>query len=188
MNKEEKVIQIAQLVEEAEQENLKNIFIPILDGFEPTPDSDNNKMVAIKDNVLEQFYNDGVLKDGETLESKIKENQENTFESLPNKELYDEDSFKYFKDYSTDFFSFKIYAQDILVGMGQDLYFIRQLNGYFLNPTTNEFCQVSLAAGRYKVDGEYKLLKDIEDLEKDSITMSLYNSLLIIMDNIKFEQ
>lgn len=188
MNTEEKVIEIAKLVEEAEEENLRGLIIPILDGFKETPDTDDKKMVAIKDDTLEQFYNDGVLGENETFEQRIEKVQKDTIESLPNKELYTGDCFKFYTDYSTDFFSFKVYAQDILVGIGQDISYVRQVNGYFLNPTTNEFLQVSMAAGRYKVTEEHKLLKDIEDLEKDEITMALFKSLMILMDNIVFKQ
>jgi hypothetical protein len=72
--------------------------------------------------------------------------------------------------------------------MGQDLFFVRQVNGYFVNPVSEDFCQVSMSAGRYKVSEQYKLLKDIEDLEKDEITTALYNSLKIILDNITYRQ
>ena len=99
MNKEEKVIEIAQLVEEAEQENLRDLIIPILDGFKETPDTDDKKLVAIKDDTLEQFYNDGVLGENETFEQRIEKVQKETFESLPNKELYSGDCFKFYTDY-----------------------------------------------------------------------------------------
>ena len=188
MNTEEKVIQIAQLVEEAEADNIKNLFIPILDGFKETPDTDDKKMIAIKDNMLEQFYNDGHLKEGETFEQRIENVQKETFESLPNKELYQGDYFKYYKNYDTDYFTFQVFAQDILVGTKENLSFVRQVNGYFLNSITNEFCQISMSAGRYKVTEEHKLINDIADLEEDEITMALYNALQIIMDNIIYKQ
>lgn len=188
MEKEEKVIQIAQLVEEAENESLRHLFIPILDGFETTPDTTTDKMVAVKGNTLEQFIIDGVLNRGERVEDRIEKVEQSLQDELPNKELYSGPMLRYIEDYETDFFNFKIYAQDILAGTKDELFFIRQINGYFVNPTTNEFCQISIAAGRYRVNETNKLLKDIEDLEEDVITSDLRKALMIIMDNIKYEQ
>ncbi len=188
MELEEKVVQIAQLVEEAENDTLKDLFIPILDGFNKTPDTDDKHMVAVRGNTIEQFYNDGALKEGESLDEKIIKVQNETVESLPSKELYHDDAFKFFEKYDTDIFEFYVYAQDILIGTKEDLSFIRQMNAYFISPVTNEFCQVSLAAGRYKVSDEHKLVKDIEKLEEDEITKGLIDGLRLIMDNIRYNQ
>ena len=188
MKTEDKVIQIAELVEEAEKESLRDLFIPILDGFEKTPDTNKNQLVAIKGNTMEQFFNDGVLEKGETIEDRIKKVEESLKNNLPNQELYSGKMLHFLEDYDTDYFSFKVYAQDILTGTKEELFFIRQVNGYFINPTTNEFCQISVAAGRYRVNNENKLLRDMKDLEEDKILSDLRRALMIIMDNINYYQ
>ena len=186
MKIEDKVIQIAQLVEEAENENPCDLFIPILDGFKETPDTNKNHLVAINGNMLEQFFTDRILGDGETFEGRIDEIQNETIESLPNKDLYEGESFKFLEDFETELFKFKVYAQDILVGTRENLFFVRQLNAYFMNPVNKELNQVSLAAGRYEVTDDHKLLKDIDDLQEDKIIKPLKESLEIIMNNIGF--
>lgn len=188
METEEKVIQIAELVEEAEKESLRDLFIPILDGFETTPDTNKKQMVAIKDNTIEQFINDGPLEENEKIEDRIEKVEESLQNNLPNHELYSGKMLQFIEDYDTDYFSFKVYAQDILTGTKDELFFIRQVNAYFVNPTTNEFNQISVAAGRYRVNEEHKLLKDIKDIEEDEILSGLRKALMIIMDNTKYYQ
>jgi hypothetical protein len=186
MNLEEKVIQIAQLVEEAETENPCDLFIPILDGFKETPDTNKEHLVAVNGNMLEQFFTDKILDEGETFEGRISEIQNETIESLPNKELYEGESFKFLEDYETELFKFKVYAQDILVGSKEKLYFVRQLNAYFMNPLNNELNLISLAAGRYEVTEDHRLLKDIDNLQEDEIIKPLRKSLEVIMNSTKY--
>ncbi len=188
MNKTDNVIEIAKIAEQSIENPKGNLFIPILDGFKELPDTNAKQLVAINGNTMEQFLVDGVLEENETLETRISKVKEDLKNNLPNPELYDGDTLIYYEDYESNGFYFKLYCQDILLGTKEDLYFIRQLNGYFINNVTREFCQISLSAGKYKVTPETKLLNDIEDIDTDKILIGLRDGLELIMDNVKYSQ
>ena len=92
----------------------------------------------------------------------------------------------YYKDYKSANLEFKIYLQDILTGSEDDLEFIRQINSYFINPITNEFCQLTMAVGPYKADVNKKLLENIENFDEDKLINNLFDAINLIMDNIVF--
>jgi hypothetical protein len=191
MNNEniEKIINVADQANKAE--NSREIFIPVLDDFEVVEnkkDESGTILVAVKNNTLEQYITDGFLLPGETLDTRIEKVKENLKNNIPNKELYDnfDNYITYYEDYNNYTFYFKVYAQDILAGTEDKLLCTKQLNGYFINPERNEFCQISVAAGPYVVDNQHKLLQDIDNLEADETIIGLTKALELIMDNITY--
>ena len=60
------------------------------------------------------------------------------------------------------------------------------MNAYFVEPKSKEFCQLSLAIGQY-LKSEYKLLREIDDLNRDVLIKNLEKAMMIIMDNIVYD-
>lgn len=183
---------ILDIAEEANRTlTKKDLIIPILDNFEileQNKDLSSSFFVAKYHNNIEQFYVDGVLDENESLEDHIKKVNNSIEDNVSNNNLYQDKNYMiYFKAYQTSEFTFKIYLQDILTGTSDKLNFIRQITAYFINDQTNEFCQLSLASGPYEVNEQYKLLDNIQDLDKDIIIKNLDKSLTVIMDNIHYE-
>jgi len=190
--KEEQIENVIEMANTANKSmDSKKIFIPILDGFEVVEnkkDENRTLIVAVKNNTIEQYVTDGLMLPGETLDSRIEIVKEELKKNIPNKELYEnfDNYITYYEDYNNSEFYFKIYAQDILAGTEDNLLCSKQLNGYFINPDRNEFCQISVAAGPYRVDNEHKLIQDIENLEEDTTIKGLTKAIELIMDNITY--
>ena len=191
--KEEQIEQLVEVANQASKSiNSKDIFIPILDGFkvvENKKDENRTLIVAINNNTLEQYITDGILLPGETLDTRINKVKEELRNNIPNKELYEnfDNYITYYEDYTNNLeFYFKVYAQDILAGDNEKLLCSKQLTGYFINPNKNEFCQISVAAGPYRVDNTHKLLQDIDDISQDETIKGLTKALELIMDNITY--
>ena len=189
MQKEhKKAIQLAENLNT--KQNIDRLNIPILDGFKLIDHEPNRKIIflAQKDNIMEQFLADGMLIDDETVDERIDKIIGEITKDIGKKPLYKNGVImKYFKTLNTSDFTFYIYVQDILKGIPSDRKLIRQLNAYFVEPVGNEFCQLSLATGLYSVGERYKLLKDIEDLNKDELTKSLEVGLDLILKNINYK-
>ncbi len=169
--------------------NIYNLRIPVLDGFEVKKDIKINSkhiFVAQKGNVLEQFLTDGQLVDAETLEERIQKILNDVRREVRHNPLYANNGryIDLYKEYENDIFKFKIYVQDILIDKD---HFVRQLNAYFAEPNTGEVCQISISAGQY-LRSEYKILREIDDYKQDELTVSLEKALMLILDNISYDQ
>ena len=167
-------------------ENINNMFIPIPDGFEiiqNTKIGSNVIFIAKKNNTMEQFLTDGALNTSETIEEHIKKVIDEIKKECENNPIYigKPDIIKPYRNYANELFEFKIYAQDILVNENS---FIRQLNAYFLETESREFCQLSVSAGQYKISEENKLLTEIQDLTNDNIILGLDDILIQILKRI----
>ncbi len=187
--KEKKALQIASKANTIE--NVNRLLIPILEGFQIVKQDifskDSNQFfVAVKNNTIEQFQTDGMLDEKESFEQRVEKVIKQMKDSVKGNELYDgyKDFIVYYKNYDNNFFDFKIYIQDILVGTKEDLKFIRQINAFFVEGIGNEFCHLSMAAGQYKVSDKFKLLKDIKEYNKDEIIKGLEDGLKVVLDNI----
>ena len=173
-------------------ENIDKINIPILDGFkivknEITKDS-NVILVATKGNTIEQFLTEGTIPEEVSIDEKIDEVIGNIDKQIKKNPLYKNKQYmKFYKTYKNKDFEFYIYIQDVITGTVTSTSFIRQINAYFIEPRGREFCQISLAAGRYKKGEEFKLINDIKNLEEDKITNILYVSLTNILDNMRYK-
>ena len=173
--------------------NFNRLSIPLLDDFilvqKNLTDPNNNVIfVAVKNNTLEQFLGDGALKENESFNERLEQVINQMKEEVKGNELYEgnNDFLIYYKNYENDFFDFRIFAQDILTGTKDNLNFIRQLSAFFLEPQTNEFYQITMAAGQYVKSNKFKLLKDIKNIEKDELIIGLEKNLKLIMDNITY--
>ncbi len=173
--------------------NVEKINVPVLDDFEledvTLTDPDHRTIfIAKKNNTIEQFFGDGALDEEETFEEHLEKTINQMKESVEGLSLYEgNDKYLFFyKDHYGQQFDFKVYIQDILSGTKEDLKFVRQLSGFFLEPNDNEFYQISVAAGMYSAK-EHKLLKDIETYEDDEIITTLEKNLRLIMDNITYK-
>ena len=174
-------------------ENINRINIPILDDFkivknEITKDS-NVILVATKGNTVEQFLTEGTIPEEVSLDEKIKEIISNIDKQIKNNPLYKNKKYmELYGEYENKDFNFKIYIQDVLTGTITSTSFIRQINAYFIEPIGREFCQISLAAGRYKKSNEFKTLDEIKNIKEDEINSSLYKSLITLLDNINYKE
>lgn len=193
MNRKEKIA--LKMAEKANTiQNVDRLLIPILEGFKIVKQDVFNKdsnsfFVAMKNNTIEQFQTDGALREKESFEERIDKVLDEIKDSVKDNELYkgNNDYIVYYKNYDNNFFDFRIYLQDILVGTKEDLKFIRQINAFFVEGIGNEFCQISLASGQYKVSDKFKLLKDIKEYNKDEIIKGLDQGLKVIIDNIIYK-
>ena len=168
--------------------NIQDLTIPVLDDFVV---QQNVKMdskfifVATKNGAVEQFLTDGQLIDDEDFEERVEKVLNGIRREVRNNPLYEGNGryIDFYKFHKTDLFNFKIYIQDILIDKE---HFIRQMNAYFVEPKSKEFCQLSLAIGQY-LKSEYKLLREIDDLNKDVLIKNLEKAMMIIMDNIVYD-
>ena len=173
-------------------ENISKINIPILDDFkvlrnEITKDS-NVILVAKKDNTIEQFLTEGTIPEEVSIDEKVDEVISNIDKQIKNNPLYKNRKYmNFYKEYDNGSFKFLIYIQDILTGTKTSTSFIRQINAYFIEPIGREFCQVSIAAGRYAKSEDTPLLDEIKEIEKDELTTILIKNLYIILDNLKYK-
>jgi len=175
--------------------NLEKITIPVLDGFELeeinlTDPNHRTVFIAKKNNTLEQFFGDGALNENESFDDRVELVVKQMTEKLKKLPVYEGNNefLVYYKNYDSPYFDFKIYIQDILTGTKEKIMFTRQLSAFFVEPQGNEFYQISVSAGKYAVSEEHKLLKDIEDYEKDEINIGLDDALTLIMDNITYRE
>jgi len=148
-------------------EFLKNIKVPILDGF-TVIDNPNTVFTAVnEDNYIEQFLTDGVIK--EEFETHIKNVIEDTKNTMREAELEDVDkSINYVKDYKNNYFDFKVYTQDNILNNN----LIRQFNIYFMDSDTNAFFQVSLSSAPFVIE------------KKDYVQEDLTSSMLMTINNL----
>ena len=154
----------------------ESLFLPLPDGFE-IKEKDDRRFVAVKNNILIQFLTDGVLDKEESLANHIKKVLlENESSNILNQ-------VRYIKSHQCGTLYFEIYCQDILVGSQK---FIRQINAYFINELTNEFCQLSIACGQYNVSN-YPLLNTITDLENDPLLRELLVFTINYLDKITYK-
>ena len=191
MKKEEQAIKIAKNMNTLINFNL--LSVPVLNDFilvQKNLTDPNNKIifVAMKNNTLEQFLGDGVLAQNESFEDHLDKVINQMKEESKKSNLYEgnDEFLVYYKNYDNENFDYRIYVQDILTGSQDKLKFVRQMSAFFVEPTGNEFYQVSVAAGQYVKSNKFKLLKDIKNYEQDEIIRGLEKNLKQIMDNITY--
>ena len=168
-------------------ENIKKFYFHLPDGYSIIQNENNNTsnvvFIAKNDTSIIQFLTDGTLDENETFDMHVQSVVNQIVSEYSNNGLYDNDKFFfYLKDYNTKLFNFKLYVQDILV---DDYTFIRQLNAYFIETNSKEFCQISLASGSYR-KSEYNLLNKIDNLENDIITKKLIDNMISFLDKIEY--
>lgn len=168
--------------------NVQDLSIPVLDDFviQQNIKVDSKFIfVATKDGAIEQFLTDGQLIDDEDFEDRIEKVLNGIRREVRNNPLYKGNGryIDFYKFHKTKLFNFKIYVQDILIDKD---HFVRQMNAYFIEPKSKEFCQLSLAIGQY-LKSEYKLLREIDDYNNDILIKTLEEAMILIMDNIVYD-
>lgn len=165
--KRDKIIE--QIMKELHKSTLS---IPVLQGYELVDNTDAIFVAKSKDNSVEQYLEDGKLLDAETFDDRIQKVINETKSAMKNSGLKDT-KIIYLGNVNTDLFDFKIYVQDNILGDKQ----IRQLNAYFVEPESNYFYQISLAAPpMYTKDINYNVVKNI------------FSRLRLILNNIKYNE
>ena len=165
--------------------SVQDLSFNIPDGFQviEQQDSSNSIFVAIKNNTIIQFLIDGLL-NTESFSEHLEKVITSINVTINENNLYTKDSnyLKFLKTYHNQLFNFEIYVQDIMANSNN---FIRQLNAYFVEPKSQQFCQISVASGQYKVQ-ERSLINNITNLENDDITKELLKLLINFIDEIKY--
>ena len=134
----------------------------------------------------EQLVSGGHLGENETFEDRINFEITNTKESM--KQAYNMDvSYIPFKKYNNGTFKFQLYFQDMVMTVDNKIQVFRNLLAYFVEPTWNDFYQLSLGAGWYDIPTEVLKIGEI-DLQNDTITKNLIRGIKILMDNLKYKE
>lgn len=159
------------------------LYIPILDGFKITITNKNGFSASNNKGILEQFLFEDALEDSETINDRIDKviNSSIDFAKQNNVSLTKE-NILFVQDYKT-IFDFKIYIQDIDIFQNK---FIRQVNAYFVEPKTNIFYQISIAAGPYFYSSENFTVSKISNVEDNIFIKPLLEMLKTILKNIKY--
>ena len=165
--------------------NASKVEVKLPDGYKIVEDKINSTgriFVAVKDNTLIEFLTDGQLNEKDSLDFHIDTIIKDIKKSVENSHLYDGYSnfISKYMEYKTKNNIYKIYVQDVLVN--NEMY-SRMFNAYFVEPTTKEFCQITVARGQYNIK-ERKLLKDMDNKQTDEINISLAKLLTEILDRI----
>ena len=133
----------------------------------------------------EQLVAGGQLNANETFEDRIKFEITNTRESM--KLNYNIDvNYIPFRQYDNGTFKFKLYFQDMIMPVDNKTQVFRNLLAYFVEPSWNDFYQLSLGAGWFDIPTDILKIGEI-DLQNDTITRQLVKGIKILMDNLKYK-
>ena len=166
----------------------RQLSIPVLNNFElqPSPNQQTIFIATLKP-FTEQLVADGPLNPGETLDQRIDLIKKNTMIALSQSgACMDECSYFFFKDFKGKIFDYKIYIQDLVYNTPSAKVVIRMFNAFFVEPKFNDVYQLSLSVGPMKMPTEIVKL-GVADLEHDKISMTTYNMLINLMDNLKYK-
>ena len=118
------------------------IAVPVIKGYKVITEATDALIVAKSmDNSVEQFLEDGKLDKDESFEQRLKKVLKETQKSMVDSGLKEKE-LEYLGAFDNQFFHFELYIQDNI----KDDIQIRQVNAYFLEPGSNYFYELSLAA------------------------------------------
>lgn len=160
--------------------------IPKLNFLQEEEDP-NPQMIflASGDGYTEQLVAGGQLSINETIEDRIKFEITNTKESM--KTAYNiEVNYIPFRKYDNGTFKFKLYFQDMIMPVDNKTQVFRNLLAYFVEPSWNDFYQLSLGAGWFDIPTDILKIGEI-DLQNDTVTRQLVKGIKILMDNLKYK-
>ena len=170
MKNESKEILLNSILENLHKSTLS---IPVLEGYKVSDQKTGAIMVAIdKDHSVEQFLEDGPMNENESFEDRIEKVIKETQTSMIMNGLQNEE-LKLLGDLKTKLFHFRLYLQD---NIQKDVQ-IRQINAYFIEPESNYFYELSLAAPPLKI-------YDINDF----VTDNLMHLIKPILKNIRYNE
>lgn len=126
--------------------------------------------------IVEQLVADGPI-NNQTIEQRIEIVISTTNNFLQMQNISSD--FKFYEDYKTNLFDFKVYVQDMDMGTRLS----RGFNAYFIEPTFKDFYQFSVNVILDKPVTKLKM--DRIDVENDPITKIIYDYFKYFMDTLK---
>ena len=172
------------------KEHAKILSVPVMNDF--TINTDDGKFVntilsySNGSGLNESLISDGSMLPNETFEKRIEMVNGNVIKYLKNlSDKNTESNIFFLKDFNATF-KFKVYVQDTLIEVANELKLIRSLNAYFIEPKYNDFYQLTLSAGTFNYPVEN--IEVGKYLENDVLTKALIEILEIIMSNLKYNE
>lgn len=184
---QEKLINVANMLnKKAEFEILS---VPIIDNFKI---KDNNLENVIfqavgEDNSSEILICDGKLKENESFDERLNKVLSEIIETNKSNEIENSNNNIYFYTKFMNKLEYYIYIIDYVKLVGVEKRVIRQINAFFLEPTYNNFYQLSLNTAPFLMPTKILKLGENFDLEKDEITRNLVNILINIIKGIEYK-
>ena len=168
------------------REHSDQLFIPMLDGLvQQNIDDPNNILVAVGNGFIEQLVLDGPMED-DTFVDRVNLVIENTKIFMNENACKNVDnSILFYKNYNNGVFEFKIYIQDLIIPVDDEIKVFRNFLAFFVEPEMNDFYQLSIGSGPFIYPTE-QLKLGVIDLKEDQITIALNDLLNILLDNIKY--
>ena len=149
------------------------LAIPILKEYQVIPETTNAIFIAkSQDESIQQYLEDGQLEEDETFEQRIDKVLQETQSSMI-ENGFENKGLEYLGTFRNFPFEFKLYLQDNIKEEKQ----IRQINAYFIEPESNYFYEVTLAAPPMYA-------KDVND----NVTKNILGRLRFILGNIKYNE
>ena len=149
------------------------LLVPILNNYEVIKNDNNDAIIftaKAKDNSIQQFLCDGVIKEDETLDKRIEKVIKETEEKMK-KNGFLNPQMDFLSTFNTKLFKFRLYLQDMIKGDK----IIRQVNAYFVEPNNNYFYEICLSAPPMSLK-----------VANEAVMKNLITMLTIILQNIKY--
>ena len=175
MDAQEAAIQMAKTMNLKMHARILNVMIPTQMTIS-YPNDAQTIFIGQTGPIVEQLVADGPI-NNQTIEQRIEIviSTTNNFLQMQNISSV----FKFYEDYKTNLFDFKVYVQDM--DMGPRL--SRSFNVYFIEPTFRDFYQFSVSVILDKPVTKLKM--DCIDVENDPITKIIYDYFKYFMDTLK---
>ena len=184
---EETIINIVKKINK--QKEVDILSVPIVDDFRLEIIHSNNIIFHAvgTDKSSETLICDGKLNNDESFEDRLQKVISETIEANINNGIENSEKSVYFYTKIIDTLEFYIYFIDYIKLVGSQKRVIRQINAYFLEPVYNNFYQLSLNTAPFLLPTKIMKIGENFDLDKDSITKSLVNTLMKIIKNIEYK-
>lgn len=164
----------------------EQLDIPILEGFQ-IEEIDNPRTIlfAIGKEYIEQITSDGFVGKGE-FEERINYIIDCTKVFMRDNKCENvDDSFTFYEDYNNGIFDFKLYFQDMIIPLVNEIRIVRSLNAFFIEPKMKDFYQVTLSASPIVLStNEPKKI----DSEYDKVSSNLDILMKKILSNLKYKK
>ena len=143
------------------------------------PDDTQTIFIGQAGPIVEQLVADGPI-NNQTIEQRIEIVISTTNNFLQMQNI--SSNFKFYEDYKTNLFDFKVYVQDMDIGPRLS----RSFNAYFIEPTFKDFYQFSVSVILDKPVTKLKI--DRIDVENDPITKIIYEYCVYFMNTLKLNK
>lgn len=175
------------------QANASILAVPIINDAMIVEQNNRQTILIAQSRIfMEQLVADGAFSEGETFEDRVNLVVNNTINGLKSQGFANADkNYFYYKDYSNSLFKFKIYVQDMIFNVPDNVEqklvtkVMRSINAFFVEPKKNQFYQLSLNSMPFNMPTEHLKVGKV-DLENDKITSIMLDTLYAIMDGIEY--